>query len=184
VPSETIGVIADRYAGALYELADSQSALDTVAKDLRSLRAMLADSADLRRLVGSPVLSRADQAKAIATVASAARLSDLTLRFLGLAARNRRLMILSAVIDAYLGRLASRRGEKTAQVVSASVLSSAQTASLASALRSVYGGSVSVETVVDPGLLGGLVVKVGSQMFDSSLRTKLQHLKLAMKGVG
>ena len=184
MPSESIGVIADRYAGALYELAEAQSALDTVANDLRTLRAMLAASADLRRLVVSPVLSRDDQGKAVAAVAQAAGLSVLTVRFLGVAARNRRLMILDAVIGAYLGRLAARRGEKTAQVASAQALTPAQLDSLTSALRASFGGTVAVEASVDPSLLGGLVVKVGSQMFDSSLKTKLQHLKLAMKGVG
>jgi len=184
VPSETIGVIAARYAGALYELAESQSALDTVANDLRALKAMLAASEDLRRLVRSPAVSRSDQGRAIAALAQSAHLSDLTSRFLGLAAKNRRLMILGAVIDAYLGRLAARRGEKTAHVAAAAPLSAAQIASLTAALRAVFGGSVAVDTVVDPSLLGGLVVKVDSQLFDSSLRTKLQHLKLAMKGVG
>jgi len=177
-------VIADRYAGALFELAEAQNALDDVAGDLRTLKAMLHDSADLRRLVGSPVLSRAEQGRAIVAVAKAAGFTDLTTRFLGLAAKSRRLFLSDAVINSYLGRLAARRGERTAEVASAVPLSQAQQDALASALAKTFGGTVAVEVKVDPGLLGGLVVKVGSQMVDSSLKTKLQHLKLAMKGVG
>jgi F-type H+-transporting ATPase subunit delta len=184
VPSQTIGVIADRYAGALFELAESQSSLDGVAGDLRALKAMLHDSADLRRLVASPVLSRSQQGQAIVALSEAARFNDLTTRFLGLAAKSRRLFILGAVIDSYLGRLAAQRGERTAQVASAVPLTGDQQEALASALRTAFGGTVAVEVKVDTGLLGGLVVKVGSRMVDSSLKTKLQHLKLAMKGVG
>ncbi|CCG41531.1 F0F1 ATP synthase subunit delta [Magnetospirillum molischianum] len=184
MPSETIGVIADRYAGALFELAEAQNGLDDVAGDLRTLKAMLHNSADLRRLVGSPVLSRAEQGRAIVALAKAAGFTDLTTRFLGLAAKSRRLFLMDAAINSYLGRLAARRGERTAEVVSAVPLSQDQQDALSTALRTAFGGSVAVEVKVDPGLLGGLVVKVGSQMVDSSLKTKLQHLKLAMKGVG
>lgn len=184
MPSESIGVIADRYAGALFELAESQSSLDVVAGDLRALKAMLQASADLRRLVGSPVLSRLDQGKAIAALAKEAGFSELVTRFLGILAQNRRLFLAGSAVQCYLVRLAARRGERTAEVTSAVPLTEAQQEALATALRGIYGGPVSVEAETDPGLLGGLVVKVGSQMVDSSLKTKLQHLKLAMKGVG
>ncbi|CAA7612417.1 ATP synthase subunit delta [Candidatus Terasakiella magnetica] len=184
MPSETIGVIADRYAAALFDLADSSSNLDQVAGDLKTLQAMLRESADLRRLVDSPVLSRTEQGRAIAAVASAAGFTELTTKFLGLAAKNRRLFTLSGVIHAYLGRLAARRGEKSATVASAVALSPAQQDALVSALKTAFGGNVAVDVKVDPSLLGGLVVQVGSRMVDSSLKTKLQHLKLAMKGVG
>ncbi|MFD2234387.1 F0F1 ATP synthase subunit delta [Phaeospirillum tilakii] len=184
MPSESIGVIADRYAGALFELAESQSSLDVVAGDLRALKAMLEASADLRRLVRSPVLSRADQGKAIAALTEAAGFSDLVGRFLGLLAQNRRLFLLGDAVQCYLGRLAARRGERTAEVTSAIALTDTQLEALETALSGAFGGPVAVEAAVDPSLLGGLVVKVGSQMVDSSLKTKLQHLKLAMKGVG
>ncbi|MBI3444930.1 MAG: F0F1 ATP synthase subunit delta [Magnetospirillum sp.] len=184
MPSESLGVIAARYALALFELADSSGALDQVAGDLKTLQAMLRESADLRRVVDSPVLSRSDQGKAIAAVAKAAGFSELTTKFLGLAAKNRRLFTLDGVIASYLGRLAARRGEQSASVASAVALTPAQQDALVSALKTAFGGNVAVDVKVDPSLLGGLVVQVGSRMVDSSLKTKLQHLKLAMKGVG
>ncbi|CAA7619367.1 F0F1 ATP synthase subunit delta [Magnetospirillum sp. SS-4] len=184
MPSETIGVIASRYAAALFDLADSSSSLDQVAGDLKTLKVMIRDSADLRRLVDSPVLSRAEQGRAITAVAQACGFSELTTKFLGLAARNRRLFTLPGVIESYLGRLAARRGEQSAMVASAVALSPAQNDALVSALKTAFGSNVAVEVKVDPSLLGGLVVQVGSRMVDSSLKTKLQHLKLAMKGVG
>jgi F-type H+-transporting ATPase subunit delta len=184
VPSETIGVIAERYATALFELADTQGALDQVAGDLTTLKAMIGESADFRRLIDSPVLSRDEQGKAIAALSKAAGFTVITSNFLGLAAKNRRLFTLPGIIAAYLARLAARRGEMAASVASAVALSQAQIDTLTATLKKTFGSNVNVETAVDPSLLGGLVVKVGSRMVDSSLRTKLQHLKLAMKGVG
>ncbi|CAA7623506.1 F0F1 ATP synthase subunit delta [Magnetospirillum sp. UT-4] len=184
MPSETIGVIADRYAAALFDLAETQGSLDRVAADLAALKAMLKESADFRRLIDSPVLSRGDQGKAIAALSASAGFGPLTANFLGLAANNRRLFVLPAIIDAFLRRLAAKRGEVAAHVASAVPLTKAQADSLAATLKTAFGSTVTVETVVDPSLLGGLVVKVGSRMVDSSLKTKLQHLKLAMKGVG
>lgn len=184
MPSETIGVIAERYATALFELAESQGALDQVAGDLKTLKAMIRDSADLQRLLDSPVLTRAETGKAVAALAQAAKFSGLTANFLGLVAQNRRLFTLDGVINAYLGRLAAKRGELSAQVATAVPLSAAQTEALVANLKASFGGNVAVDVAVDPALLGGMVVKVGSRMVDSSLKTKLQHLKLAMKGVG
>lgn len=184
--SDTVGNkgLADRYAAALYDLADDRKALDQVATDLRSLQAMLDASADLRRFVFSPVLSRDDQRKGLTALADKAGLSPLTLNFLGLVASNRRLFALSAMIRAYLARLAAARGEVTAEVVSAASLTEVQASALAAALKQVVGKDVTVEARVDPSILGGLIVKVGSRMVDSSVRTKLQRLQLAMKGVG
>ncbi len=184
MPSESIGVIADRYATALFELADSQGLLDQVASDLTTLKTMTHESEDFRRLLGSPVLSREEQGKAVSALSKAAGFSIPTTNFLGLAAKNRRLFALLGVIDAYLGRLAARRGEISAKVASAVPLSQAQIDALTTTIKTAFGGNVAIDVTVDPGLLGGLVVKVGSRMVDSSLRTKLQHLKLAMKGVG
>lgn len=184
MPSETIGVIAERYATALFELAESQNALDLVASDLKTLKAMIRESADFRRLLDSPVLSRAEQGKAIVALAQAAQFSALTTNFLGLAAKNRRLFALAGMIEAYLGYLATKRGEIAAKVASAVPLSQAQLDTLVATLKTAFGGNVALDVSVDPALLGGLVVKVGSRMVDSSLKTKLQHLKLAMKGVG
>ena len=184
MPSETIGVIAERYATALFDLADAQGALDQVAGDLKTLKVLLHESADLRRLIESPVLSRREQGGAVAALAVKAGFAQATTNFLGLAAKNRRLFTLPGIIDAYLRRLASRRGEVSAQVETAVPLSQAQIDSLTSTLKTAFGGNVAIDVAVDPALLGGLVVRVGSRMVDSSLKTKLQHLKLAMKGVG
>lgn len=176
--------MADRYATALYELAAADKLLDAVAADLQQIQRLIAKSDDLRRLFHSPVVSRGEQGRAVAALAGKAKLNDLTRRFLGLLARNRRLVALSAVIDAYLGQLAAARGETTADVVSAHELTDTQVAGLRAALKKAVGGEVAVTRRVDPALLGGLIVKVGSRMVDSSLRTKLQQLRLAMKGIG
>jgi F-type H+-transporting ATPase subunit delta len=185
VASEGTGIsgLADRYAKALFDLADERKALDAVAGDLRQLRAMIEASPDLARLVRSPVLSRGEQAKGIGAVAESAGFSDLTRNFLGLVAQNRRLFAVPAMIEAFLATLAQRRGEVTAQVVAAQELSSAQLNAVNEQLRKAVGSKVAVEVKVDPTLLGGLVVKVGSRMIDASLRSKLNRLQLAMKGV-
>ena len=182
--TKTTGLIAERYASALYELADSAKALDQIAADLRSLKAMMSASADLVRLIRSPVLGRADQSKAVTALAEKAGFHDLTRRFLGTVAANRRLFTLSSVIEGFLAELARRRGEATADVTSAVSLTPAQTAALEEALRSVVGSKVTVDLKVDKSLIGGLVVRVGSRMIDTSLATKLRRLRLAMKGVG
>jgi F-type H+-transporting ATPase subunit delta len=185
VASASTGVsgLADRYAAALFDLADERKELDTVAADLRQLRDMILGSADLRRLVRSPVLSRTEQARAIGAVADSAGLSQLTRNFLGLIAQNRRLFALPGMIEAYLGQLAARRGEVTAQVVAAQPLTPAQEAAINEQLRKAVGSKVAVEVRVDPSLLGGMIVKVGSRMVDASVRSKLQRLQFAMKGV-
>lgn len=183
--SEATGVsgLADRYAAALFDLADEQKALDAVAADLQTLRAMLRESADLRRLIRSPVLSRADQGKAVLAIAEQAAVSQLTRNFLGLLAQNRRLFALLEMIGSFLARLAARRGEVTAQVVAAQPLSEQQREAVNEQLRRAVGRKVAVDIQVDPSLLGGLVIKVGSRMVDASLRSKLHRLQLAMKGV-
>ncbi|MTJ82126.1 MAG: F0F1 ATP synthase subunit delta [Telmatospirillum sp.] len=182
--SEATGSIAERYSTALFELAEQQSSLDAVAQDLRALKLLIVDSEDLRRLLKSPVISRAEQQKAVSAVAERAGFGALTRNFLGLVARNRRLFAVEGMIAAFLARLAVRKGEVTAEVASAIPLAEKQIGAIEAALKSVVGSNVTVDAVVDPGLLGGLVVKIGSRMVDGSLRTKLQHLQLAMKGVG
>jgi F-type H+-transporting ATPase subunit delta len=185
VASTSAGVsgIADRYATALFDLADERKALDQVAGDLKQLRAMVNGSSELRRLLRSPVLSRAEQAKAVGALAAAAGLSELCRNFLGLVARNRRLFAVPGMIEAFLDILAKRRGEVTAQVTAAQELTAAQRAALDEQLRRTVGAKVTVDVRIDPSLLGGMVVRVGSRMVDASLRTKLQRMQLAMKGV-
>ena len=178
------GGLATRYAAALFELADSKKALDAVAGDLKALQKMIADSADLRRMMNSPILDRDDQVKAMGAVTKAAAFDGLTQKFVGLVAQNRRLFTLPAMIRAFLKLLAARRGEMTAEVIAARALTSDQQAAVAEAIRKAVGSKVSIDLKVDPSLLGGLVVRVGSRMIDSSLKTKLQKLQLAMKGIG
>jgi F-type H+-transporting ATPase subunit delta len=176
--------LAERYAAALFDLADERHALDDVAGDLRELRAMLQQSADFMRLLRSPVLSREEQVKALAALAARAGLSELTRNFLGVVARNRRLFAVPAMIEAYLRQLAQRRGEVTAEVTVAQPLSGARQAALMEQLRRAVGARVVVDIKVDPALLGGMIVKVGSRMVDASLNSRLQRLRLAMRGIG
>jgi F-type H+-transporting ATPase subunit delta len=178
------GGLAARYAAALFELADTHKAIDLVAGDLADLKAMIGGSDALRALIRSPILSRDEQGRAMAALLQQAGTSDLVRKFVGLVARNRRLFALPQMIDAFLAELARRRGEMRAEVTAAKPLNEQQQASLAEAIRRSVGGKVAVDVKVDPALIGGLVVKVGSRMVDSSLRTKLQRLQLAMKGVG
>ncbi|HML09684.1 MAG TPA: F0F1 ATP synthase subunit delta [Stellaceae bacterium] len=184
--AEATGIsgLAERYAAALFELADERQELDAVAGDLRELRAMLAASGDLLRLVRSPVLTRAEQGRAMAALVTDAKLSNLTADFIGVVAGNRRLFAVPAMIDAYLAKLAERRGEVTAEVTAAQPLSEAQQNALGDQLRRVVGSRVAIDVRVDPSLLGGMVVKIGSRMVDGSLKGQLQRLQLSMRGSG
>jgi F-type H+-transporting ATPase subunit delta len=176
--------LAGRYASALLDLADEQKALDQVADDLKALRSLIAESEDLRRLLDSPVFSREEQRKAMTALMEKVETGELTRRFVLVVADNHRLFALPAMIEAYLSELAQRRGEITAEVTAARNLSDAQQTALLEALRTTVGSKVQLDLKVNPALIGGLVVKVGSRMIDSSLRSKLQRLQLAMKGVG
>ncbi len=178
------GGLAERYATALLELADERKDLDRVAADLATLKALLAESPDLRRLVASPIFSRRDAAKAMAALLDKAGAGDLVQKFIGLVARNRRLFALTGMIRAFEAELARRRGEVVAEVVSAQSLTPAESAALDEALRHTVGGGVKVDRRVDRGLIGGLTVKIGSRLFDGSLKSKLERLQLAMKGTG
>ncbi len=181
--TSVIGGIADRYATALYDLADSAKALDDVATDLGALKRMIGDSRDLSQLVRSPIIDRQAKRTAIMALVDKAEVGELVRRFVGVVAGNGRLFALPAMIDAYLAELARRRGEITAEVTSAEPLSDSQLSRLTEVLRRVEGGKVSVDAKVDPNLIAGVVVRVGSRMIDFSLSSKLQRLQLAMKGV-
>ncbi|MBC8269023.1 MAG: F0F1 ATP synthase subunit delta [Rhodospirillaceae bacterium] len=176
--------LAGRYASAIFDLAVANKQLDAVTGNLEQLSAMIGESEDLRVLLGSPVISRNDQNKAMSALAEKAGFDGLTRNFIGVVADNRRLFVLPAIIAAFQEILKSHRGEATAEVVSASALSDKQVKALGDQLKKAIGTKVTIDTSVDPELLGGLVVKVGSRMIDSSLRTKLQQLRLAMIGVG
>lgn len=177
--------VAGRYATALFELANEQRQLREVEQDLVNLQAMLDASEDLRRLVRSPVFTAEDQSRAIAAVAGKAALGALSINFLKLIARNRRLFALSEIIRNFRFLSARFRGEVSADVISAHPLNAGQIEALKDALRTSVGGKeVQINTRVDANLLGGLIVKLGSRMIDSSLRTRLNNLKIAMKGTG
>jgi F-type H+-transporting ATPase subunit delta len=182
--SEATGVsgLAGRYATALFDLADQRKALDEVAADLRRLGAMIADSADLKRLIRSPVLSREAQGSAMQALLERAEFGVLTRNFVGLVARNRRLFALPGMIAGYLQLLADRRGEIRAEVTAAQAMTESQIRAIDDQLKRAVGSKVAVEIKVDPAIIGGLVIRVGSRMIDFSLRSKLQRLQLAMRG--
>ena len=180
--SNVVSEIAGRYASAVYELADESRVLDDTAADLKSLNDLLGESADLQTLIRSPLIDVDAKAAAIEAILAQAGASDLTRRFVGVIARNNRLFVLPATIDAFLAELADRRGEVTAEVTSAQPLKKSQLESITNALRSALGGKVTVDAKLDPSLIGGLVVRIGSRMIDASLKSKLQRLQLAMKG--
>ncbi|NYI22054.1 F-type H+-transporting ATPase subunit delta [Sphingobium francense] len=174
--------LSGRYAVALFDLARDGKTLDTVAASLAALKAALAESADFKGLVNSPVLSRDTAGKTIAAVASAMGLDPLTTNFLGVLAQNRRLSQLPAIIRAYETLLSNHKGEVRAEVTSAHPLDAGQVSALQQGLRARVGRDVALDARVDPAILGGLVVKIGSQMIDSSIRTRLNSLAHAMKG--
>jgi F-type H+-transporting ATPase subunit delta len=175
--------VPGRYASALFDLAKDAGALDKVAGELRAFQGMLDQSPDLQRLVRSPVFSAEEQARALNAVVAKSGIAGLTANFLGLLARNRRLFAVSDMIKGYRTLLARHKGEVEAEVTSAAPLSDTQLTALRAALKATLGKDVAVSANVEPSLLGGLVVKVGSRMVDSSIRTKLNSLKNAMKEV-
>ena len=176
--------VPGRYASALFELAQEQSQLQPVENDLNSIQAMLHESSDLMRMVRSPVFSAGDQLKALDALLGQAGIGGLALNFVKLIVRNRRLFALPDMIKAFRTLAAGARGEVEADVASATALNDSQLQALKETLKASIGKDVQINASVDPSLLGGLVVKVGSRMIDSSLRTKLSTLKLRMKEVG
>jgi F-type H+-transporting ATPase subunit delta len=176
--------LASRYANALFALAEQASALDQVAADLATVQRMTVESAELRQAMASPIVSRGDQADAVTSLAERAGLNDLVRNFLGVLARNRRLFALPHVIDAFNAMLAAKRGEVEAEVTSAVQLTDEQLGEVKDSVSRYAGKAVQLKSHVDPGLLGGLVVRIGSRMVDASLKTRLQQLEIAMRGVG
>jgi F-type H+-transporting ATPase subunit delta len=174
--------MAGRYASALFEVAREEGLLAEVERDLEAFAAMLAGSEDLRRLVRSPVIGAPDQEKALRALIARAEFTTLTGNFLLFIAGNRRLFAVADMIANFRALLARERGEISAEVTTAHPLVGEQMTLLKETLRAAMGKSVSISARVDANLLGGMVVKVGSKMIDSSLRTKLNNLKVAMKG--
>jgi F-type H+-transporting ATPase subunit delta len=182
--SQLISGVAERYASSLFELALESGSIDQVGADLDRFQALLDESEDLRRLVASPVFSAEEQQQAIAAVAARAGIAGLVGNFLKVVAGNRRLFAVPGMIRAYREIAALHRGQVTAEVTSAHALSAEQESELKSALKGVTGKDVAIAVTIDPSILGGLIVKVGSRQIDTSLRTKLSTLKLALKEVG
>jgi F-type H+-transporting ATPase subunit delta len=182
--SSSVSGVAERYASALFDLARDESSIEKIEGELSNVSAMLDESSDFRRLVESPVFSAEEQEKAIGSVADSAQIAGLTGNFLRLVARNRRLFAIPGIIRAFHEMSAKHRGEVTAEVTSAHALSDEQVAALKSALKTKLGKDVTLQARVNPALLGGLVVKVGSRMIDTSLRTRLMNVKTQLKEVG
>lgn len=174
--------LAGRYATALFELATENKAIDTVEASLATLNQAISESDDLSALTSSPVVSREDAGQAIAAAASALELDTLTTNVLGVMAANRRLDQIPALVRAFTTLASGHRGEVTAEVTSAHPLDGGQIDALKAQLKKRVGSDVSVSAQVDPDILGGLVVKIGSQMIDSSIKTRLNTLSQAMKG--
>lgn len=174
--------LSGRYATALFALAQEGQSLSQVEASLATVRAALDESPEFKALTTSPLIGRKDAGKAIAATAPVLGLDSTTTRFLGVLAENRRLSQLPAIIRAFRALAAQHRGETSAEIVSAHPLDAAQVDALKQQLRTRTGRDVTVDLSVDPSLLGGLVVKIGSQMIDSSIRTRLNSLAHAMKG--
>ena len=179
---QTVSGVTGRYASALFDLAVEEKSADATGQQLQAFGAAIESSDDLKRLVRSPVFSSGDQAAAIAAVATALGIKGSALNFLKLVAHNRRLAALPGMINAYASLLSQSKGELAGEVTSAEELSATQLKDLKAALKSSLGREVALSTKVDSSILGGLIVKVGSRMMDNSLKTKLQNLKVAMKG--
>ena len=174
--------LAGRYASALFDLARDERQIDAVSRSLETLKSALAESADLTALTTSPLIGRDSAAKAIAATAGSLQLDQTTANFLGVLARNGRLRQLGEIIRLFARLAADHRGETTAEVTSARPLDDEQIAALKQQLRGRAGRDVNIDARVDPNILGGIVVRLGSQMIDASIRTKLNTLAQAMKG--
>jgi F-type H+-transporting ATPase subunit delta len=177
--------IAKRYVKALFELADSMGKIDVIARDLSDLDAMIGASDDLRDVIKASAMSRDDQAKIMEFILTKAGADDLMVKFVGTICMNGRLFALPQMIKGFLADLAKRRGEISAEVISAVPLDASHQADVMEAIASVTkSDKIALETSVDPSLIGGLVVRIGSRMIDTSIKTKLNRLEAAMKGVG
>jgi F-type H+-transporting ATPase subunit delta len=182
---ESISEMAGRYATALFELALERKSLDAVKADFDRFDALMVESADLDRLVRSPVFTAGEQVKALSPVLKKAAISDLTAKFLGVVAANRRLFAVRQIMKAFRTLVARHKGEITAEVTVAEKLDDRHLEALKAVLRGATGGKdVTLDVTIDPSIIGGLVVKLGSRMIDTSLRTRLNLIKHAMKETG
>ncbi len=183
-PASISSGIAQRYAAAVFEIAQENTALKELESSIDGLRAALAESADLTNLINSPLISREDQGAAIAAVAQKMGLQEMMVNVLSLMAQKRRLFVLPQLLAHLTAMIAENKGEVTAEVTSAKALTKTQSDKLAKSLAARVGKDVKINATVDESLVGGLVVKVGSKMIDTSIRSKLSSLQNAMKEVG
>ena len=176
--------LAGRYAGALYALAEESGKIDAVVKDMNGIAELVSANQDMRMLVESPAITWAEQTKAVTAVLEKGGADALTVKFVGTVASNGRLHALSRIISAFLAEHARRRGEVSAEVISAIEMDDARRARVEQAVSKLAGSDkLSLSMRVDPSLIGGLVVRIGSRMIDTSIRTKLNRLETAMKGM-
>ena len=175
------GEAPKRYAQALLELAEGAKSLKAVEKDVKTLKGLFAKSDDLNRMASSPIVALEDKVAALTAVAKKAKISKLSTQFIGTVAKNRRAHEIPAMLASFEDMVARRKGSQVAKVTSAQKLTAAQLTSLKSNLKKNLGRPVDVETSVDPDLLGGFIVRIGSRLYDSSLKTKLEDLKIALK---
>ena len=176
--------LAGRYAGALYALAEESGKIDAVVKDMNGVAELVSANQDMRMLVESPAITWAEQTKAVTAVLEKGGADALTVKFVGTVASNGRLHALSRIISAFLAEHARRRGEVSAEVISALEMDDARRARVEQAVSKLAGSDkLSLSMRVDPSLIGGLVVRIGSRMIDTSIRTKLNRLEIAMKGM-
>ncbi|MGC3938224.1 F0F1 ATP synthase subunit delta [Roseobacter sp. EG26] len=183
-PASISTSIAGRYATAVYEIAKDGKAVKALEADLEALQSALGDSDDFRALIHSPIYSREEQGAAISAIAKKMKLSETFSNTLSLMAQKRRLFVLPQLVTALRDIIAAEKGEVTADVVSAKALTKTQADKLAKTLKASTGKTVTLNATVDESLIGGLVVKVGSRMIDTSIRSKLNSLQNAMKEVG
>ena len=176
--------LAGRYAGALYDLTVEAKSTDAVSADLAAVKSLIAENDDMAMLVSSPAYSRTEQSRAIQAVLAAAKANPLTIKFVGAIAENGRLFSLPQIIQAFIDEVARRNGQVSAEVVSAVALDEARQKSVKETVSQIAGSeNISLSLRVDPSLIGGLVVRIGSRLIDTSLKTKLNRLEAAMKGV-
>ncbi|WP_397542703.1 F0F1 ATP synthase subunit delta [Roseovarius salis] len=183
-PASISSGIAERYATAIFEISQEDKSLEKLEANIADLSAALDESEDLRNFINSPILSRAEMAKGIAAIADKMGLAPVLKNGLGVMAEKRRLFVLPQLLAKLREMIAEHKGEVTADVVSAKALTKAQSEKLAKTLKANVGKDVNIKATVDEGLIGGLVVKVGSKMIDTSIRSRLNSLQNAMKEVG
>lgn len=174
--------LADRYATALFDLAEDQGAIDEVLSDLDALEGAIVENDELRRLLHSPLAQRGEQERAVVALVERSGGNKLTANFLGVLAQHRRLFAFKAIVEAFRRKVAAARGQVEAEIVAAAPLSDEQVETLREAIARYVGAEILLQTRVDPDLLGGLTVRVGSRMVDASLRTKIARLETTLKG--